>query len=315
MPLIDTVVDQFRAQNIDCIVPADLFNDEGGLRHTSPQQWIELNGRTLADNAAEDRTMWCSNTLRIRTSHLRYALEHPDIKLIIALKGGYGSGEVAYELNRLHNTGQLDVKTGKAFIAYSDGTFLLNYLSQHLDITAIHGDMISGLAKEEPAENSTPSFNRFIDLLHGRGAVIAVEPLNEAAKCAASLSGKLRGGNLACLCSAIGTALQLETTDSILFLEDVNEKAYQITRNLLQLKEAGLLDKLKAIIFGTFTKGDPYVQMALTRALHQIINPSIPCFTTTQIGHNPDNQYIPLVNAHIRQGRLMIDSPLRLRER
>jgi muramoyltetrapeptide carboxypeptidase len=42
----------------------------------------------------------------------------------------------------------------------------------------------------------------------------------------------------------------VETTDSILVLEDVDTKPYQIDRMLTQLKQAGKLDDVRGVVFG-----------------------------------------------------------------
>lgn len=42
--------------------------------------------------------------------------------------------------------------------------------------------------------------------------------------------------------------------NGVLFLEDVNEHPYRIERALLQLHQAGVLDKQKAIVLGAFTE-------------------------------------------------------------
>ena len=47
-----------------------------------------------------------------------------------------------------------------------------------------------------------------------------------------------------------GTPYEIETAGTILFLEDIATKPFQIDRMLMQLKLAGKLDDVKGIIFG-----------------------------------------------------------------
>src|SRR3990167_9703943 len=54
--------------------------------------------------------------------------------------------------------------------------------------------------------------------------------------------GVLTGGCLSLVVATLGTPFEIETKDKILFLEDINEKAYKIDRMLTQLKLAGKLD-------------------------------------------------------------------------
>jgi len=62
--------------------------------------------------------------------------------------------------------------------------------------------------------------------------------------------GTLYGGCLSILVSSLGTPYEIETDGTILFLEDVATKPYQIDRMLMQLKLGGHLKNVRGIIFG-----------------------------------------------------------------
>jgi muramoyltetrapeptide carboxypeptidase len=62
--------------------------------------------------------------------------------------------------------------------------------------------------------------------------------------------GVLWGGNLAMLCSMLGTPHFPRVKGGILFVEDVNEHPYRIERCLLQLHQAGVLKAQKAVLLG-----------------------------------------------------------------
>ena len=55
----------------------------------------------------------------------------------------------------------------------------------------------------------------------------------------------------------LGTPHFPQVDQGVLFLEDVNEHPYRIERNLLQLHQAGVLDRQSAIILGAFTDFKP----------------------------------------------------------
>ena len=65
------------------------------------------------------------------------------------------------------------------------------------------------------------------------------------------VSGTLWGGNLSVLVSALGTPYFPDIEGGVLFLEDLAEPAYKIERNLLQLAQAGVLQKAASNRFGT----------------------------------------------------------------
>jgi muramoyltetrapeptide carboxypeptidase len=62
--------------------------------------------------------------------------------------------------------------------------------------------------------------------------------------------GVLYGGCLSMLVASLGTPYEIHTADTILFIEDVATKPYQIDRMLMQLKLAGKLSEVRGIIFG-----------------------------------------------------------------
>ena len=59
-----------------------------------------------------------------------------------------------------------------------------------------------------------------------------------------SFSGQLIGGNLATICSSIGTPYEVKTNNSIVLLEEVNEEPYVIDRLLTQLLFHNFFDPL-----------------------------------------------------------------------
>jgi muramoyltetrapeptide carboxypeptidase len=54
------------------------------------------------------------------------------------------------------------------------------------------------------------------------------------------------------VCALLGTPYFPHMRGGILFLEDVNEPTYRIERMLLQLLQAGILERQKAILLGDF---------------------------------------------------------------
>ena len=62
--------------------------------------------------------------------------------------------------------------------------------------------------------------------------------------------GVLYGGCLSILVASLGTPYEIKTAGTILFLEDLAAKPYQIDRMLMQLKLGGHLDDVRGIVFG-----------------------------------------------------------------
>jgi muramoyltetrapeptide carboxypeptidase len=110
--------------------------------------------------------------------------------------------------------------------------------------------------------------------------------------------GVLWGGNLAVLCSLLGTPYFPVIQRGILFLEDVAEHPYRIERMLTQLLHAGILSRQKAIVLGQFTeyKLVPHdkgfrLQSVINWLRGQI---KVPLLTNLPFGHVPTKVLLPV---------------------
>lgn len=108
----------------------------------------------------------------------------------------------------------------------------------------------------------------------------------------------LWGGNLSVLCSLMGTPWMPAPDKGVLFLEDVNEHPYRIERMLTQLLQAGVIDRQKAVLLGSFTgyktvPHDKGFKMATVVAwLRQ--QTKVPVFTGLPYGHVPTKVLLPV---------------------
>jgi muramoyltetrapeptide carboxypeptidase len=82
-------------------------------------------------------------------------------------------------------------------------------------------------------------------------------------------SGVLYGGCLSILVASLGTPYEIKTPGTILFLEDIATKPFQIDRMLMQLKLAGKLSEVKGIVFGEMLDCVQHAQQGYT--LEQVI--------------------------------------------
>src|SRR6202041_1927417 len=62
--------------------------------------------------------------------------------------------------------------------------------------------------------------------------------------------GVLNGGCLSILVASLGTPNEIQTQGTILFLEDIAAKPFQIDRMLMQLKLAGKFEEVRGLVFG-----------------------------------------------------------------
>jgi muramoyltetrapeptide carboxypeptidase len=69
-------------------------------------------------------------------------------------------------------------------------------------------------------------------------------------------AGPLTGGCLSSLVALLGTPFAVETDGAVLFLEDVAERPYRLDRMLTQLRLAGKLERVAAVVLGSFADCD-----------------------------------------------------------
>ena len=188
-----------------------------------------------------EREIYFAGSVERRTAELEEMFSRDDVKAIVCARGGYGTN---YLLEKL------DLKRIKAqpkiFVGYSDVTALLTYFNDAGGFVTFHGPMIAkDWAHADGADltawRSALSGNVPWDVPLGATVNALVDGVGE---------GRLYGGCLSILVASLGTPYQINTAGTILFLEDVAAKPYQVDRMLMQLKLGGHLDSVRGIIFG-----------------------------------------------------------------
>ncbi len=177
-----------------------------------------------------------------RYQEMREALADPQVKAIICARGGYGCN---YLVERLAADG---VPSGaKIVTGYSDVTTLLAWLAQFAGWTAFHGPMVTLEFAAGGGAYDAASFRQALACTSGGwsagdgGARTLQGGIAE---------GLLFGGCLPMLTATLGTRREIQTAGTLLFLEDVAAKPYQVDRMLFHLREAGKFDGVRGIIFG-----------------------------------------------------------------
>jgi muramoyltetrapeptide carboxypeptidase len=176
-----------------------------------------------------------------RARELEEMFVRDDIRAIVCARGGYGSN---YLLPKF------DLKTvvahPKIFVGYSDLTSLLTWFTDSANLVTFHGPMIA--ADFSSADGvDLPSWQ---SALSGAANWELGESSSAKPLAAGTAEGILYGGCLSILVAALGTPYDIQTAGTILFLEDIAAKPFQIDRMLMQLKLAGRLDGVRGIVFG-----------------------------------------------------------------
>ncbi|MNJ97115.1 putative murein peptide carboxypeptidase [compost metagenome] len=178
----------------------------------------------------------------LRAADLQGFLDAPEIKAIIAGRGGYGTIRIIDELNY-----DKFKDNPKWIVGFSDITVLLSDLFARLNIQSIHGQMPYTFEKATP--ESLDSLRKALF-----GETIKYEYTSTFPSRSGTAEGILIGGNLTLMVMLEGSASEIDYKDKILFLEDVGEHEYSIDRMMRMLKRAGKLAGLKGLIVGAFNE-------------------------------------------------------------
>lgn len=184
-----------------------------------------------------------SGTDEQRLDDLQQMMDDPEIGAILMGRGGYGMSRI---IDNLDFTAFK--KCPKWICGFSDIVVLLNHIQARLQMPVLHSPMCGAFKPETENLDYLQSF--FTALKGGKMEYSAQpSPYNRPG----NATGILTGGNLAILAHLTGSVSEVDTTDKILFIEDIGEYLYNIDRLLLNLKRAGKLDNIKALIVGSFT--------------------------------------------------------------
>jgi muramoyltetrapeptide carboxypeptidase len=188
-----------------------------------------------------ERDLYFAGTVERRARELEDMFLRDDIRAIVCARGGYGSNYLPLALDATKITSH-----PKILVGYSDITTLLCCMADSANFVTFHGPMV---AKDFILADG-------VDLASWRNALGGTEQWSIAEGSGARPllpgqgEGVLYGGCLSMLVASLGTQQEIRTAGTILFIEDVAAKPFQIDRMLMQLKLAGKLKDVRGIVFG-----------------------------------------------------------------
>lgn len=184
-----------------------------------------------------------SGTDQERAADLQAMLDDPNVDAILMGRGGYGMSRI---IDMLDFTAF--VKKPKWICGFSDITVLHSHLQARHGIAALHSPMCGHF---KPETENSEFLKSMYAALTGESLFYHIQPSIFNRK--GETEGILTGGNLALLAHLTGSVSETDTAGKILFIEDIGEYLYNIDRMLMNLKRAGKLANLKALIVGGFT--------------------------------------------------------------
>lgn len=229
-----------------------------------------------------DRHFQYAGTDQQRAADFQEAINDPEAKAIICVRGGYGSVRI---IEKIDFSPML--RNPKWLVGFSDIT-VFHLVLNRLGVASIHGVMPAFFL-----ENKKPSksfFSLIKTLLSGVSMVEIVQhPLNRTG----IACGELVGGNLSLIYSLQGTPWQIEAKGKILLLEDLSEYLYHIDRMMQNLKLSGVLSELSGLVIGGFTElqdnESPFGKSAYEIIRNAVEEYDYPVCFDVPSGHIPKN--------------------------
>jgi len=188
-----------------------------------------------------ERDLYFAGSAARRARELEEMFVSDQVRAIICARGGYGSNYLldVLDLNKIK-------AHPKIFVGYSDLTTLLTYFADSAGIVTFHGPMVA----KDFAHADGVDVASWERALNGSSDWAVELDSNVKSLVEGSAEGILYGGCLSILVASLGTPYEIRTVGTILFLEDLAAKPFQIDRMLMQLKLAGKLADVEGIIFG-----------------------------------------------------------------
>lgn len=237
-------------------------------------------------------TLWSdyhqyAGTDQQRRNDLQELLDNPDVKAILAARGGYGCSRIldGLDFTAFH-------QSPKWLVGFSDLTVLLSHI-QSLGYAAIHGPMVKTMGNTGGEE----ALHTLREALFGGTLdyTVPCHPLDRPGMA----SGPVTGGNLCLLAHLIGSPSAVDMGGTLLFIEDIGEYLYNIDRMMIQLKRAGQLQNLAGLIVGRFTEIRDNTEPTFGKTAYEIIAEHVqaydfPVCFDFPVGHVPDNRTLPV---------------------
>ncbi len=167
--------------------------------------------------------------------------------VVMMTRGGYGISRLLPSIDYAVLAEAIQQRE-QMWVGHSDFTALQLALLAKTGAVTFSGPMASfDFGEKTPDAITVDSFLDAVD-----GTLEAVGFACDDAPRGLDAKGVLWGGNLAMVCSLVGTPY-LPRVGGVLFLEDVNEPPYCVERMFTQLLHAGILQRQKAVLLGHFT--------------------------------------------------------------
>lgn len=223
-------------------------------------------------------------SVNARVADIHAMFRSDAVKAVLPVRGGWGCARLLQRLDY-----DLIRSRPKVLMGYSDVAALLVGIHSRTGLVTFHGPM--GTSAWVPF--TVEQMKRV--LFRGEAALLSNPPESGEPRpgirtiTGGRARGKLLGGNLTVLSSMVGSPFLRGSDDLVLFLEEVREPISEVDRMLTQLEMAGILGRIRGLVFGQCTRcvvPDADFSLTLDRVLDDhVARLRVPAFRGALIGH------------------------------
>jgi muramoyltetrapeptide carboxypeptidase len=245
------------------------------------------------------RDDYVAGDARDRAQDLNDLFKDPEVDVVQALQGGYGSAQTIPHLD----FDAIDANP-KPFVGFSDITALHVAIHHHTGLPTFYGNGLMGVGAAEATEFTR---ERLLAVLRNEACgEVAKNPDDPYVRAITrgTVTAPLRGGCLWLLLQTMGTPWEIELDGAILFFEDYKAPPYYVDGMLTQLRLAGKLDRIAGVVVGEMKDCDwgdlrPASDWARSRSLEDVLEEhleplGVPALYGLPLGHGKHLASIPL---------------------
>jgi muramoyltetrapeptide carboxypeptidase len=235
-----------------------------------------------------DRYGYLAGKDKDRAADVNQMFADPSVKAVVAVRGGWGCARLLPHLDF-----GVIAKNPKILVGYSDLTAMLLPVFARTGLVTFHAPMGASSWNDFNVDYlKRVLFNAeavtFENLREMKDTLVQVENRVETITPGVA-RGRLLGGNLSVLAGIVGTGYLPDWTGAILFVEEVEENIYRVDRLLTQLRLAGILNKVRGVVFGNCTRCEPgrgFGSLTLEEVLDDHVKVlGVPAWSGAMIGH------------------------------
>ena len=270
---------------IGLIAPSGVIKDYNMLDQ-SIKNITDRGYKVKTANNIKSKQWYLAGSDEERLKDLHSLFADPEVKAVFCIRGGYGCTRLLDKIDY-----DLIKDNPKILLGYSDITAFHSAFNKFCNLITFHGPLTgSDFGKKELIDftwqNTWNILEDNIKLPYKLQNHYTPVCINEG-----TAKGPLIGGNMAVLCALLGTKYAPDFEGKILFIEDIGEYLYRLDRYLIQLKLAGVFEKVSAVVFGDFTdivhtNDDEVNRLTITDVIKDVLRDiKTPCFYGFSCGH------------------------------